>query len=76
MSSEVVYRSIASVWRTLRSMRTALYLLLVVGVASIAGSLVPQAPNSPDVVRRMYEEHPLRARSFEGLGLFDVFGSW
>ncbi|HYH27345.1 MAG TPA: cytochrome c biogenesis protein ResB, partial [Actinomycetota bacterium] len=69
-------RSLAAVWRTLRSMRTALYLLLVVGAASITGSLVPQAPNSPQNVARLFRDHPLVARIYDTLGLFDVFGSW
>jgi cytochrome c biogenesis protein len=74
--SETLYRSVTSVWRTLRSMRTALILLLVVAVASVFGSLVPQVTNTPQAVAGMYLEHPLRARIFEALGLFDVFGSW
>ena len=57
-------------------MRTALYLLLVVGAASITGSLVPQAPNSPQNVARLFRDHPLLARIYDALGLFDVFGSW
>jgi cytochrome c biogenesis protein len=75
-SSETLYRSVTSVWRTLRSMRTALILLLVVAVASVFGSLVPQVVNTPQAVARLYLEHPLRARIFEALGLFDVYGSW
>jgi cytochrome c biogenesis protein len=74
--SEMLYRSVSSVWRTLRSMRTALILLLLVAVASVFGSLVPQVVNTPQAVARMYLEHPLRARIFEALGLFDVYGSW
>ncbi len=69
-------RSLAMVWRTLRSMRTALVLLLVLAVASVAGSLVPQAPNSPEAVAAMFREHPLRAEIYARLGLFDVYGSW
>ena len=40
-------RSVALVWRTLRSMRTAIILLLMLAAASVVGSLVPQLPNSP-----------------------------
>ena len=40
-------RSVAIVWRTLRSMRTAIILLLMLAAASVVGSLVPQLPNSP-----------------------------
>ena len=70
------YQSLSSVWRTLRSMRLALILLLVVALASVAGSLVPQIPNSPPQVAALYRDHPLLARLYESAGLFDVYGSW
>ena len=73
---ESPYRSLVAVWRTLRSMRTALILLLVVAVASVFGSLVPQVGVARGAVLRMYADHPIRARVFEALGLFDVYGSW
>ncbi|MEX2275677.1 MAG: cytochrome c biogenesis protein ResB [Actinomycetota bacterium] len=69
-------RSVAMVWRSLRSMRTALILLLILALVSVAGSFVPQIPNSPLRVARDFQEHPLRSRIFDALGLFDVFGSW
>jgi cytochrome c biogenesis protein len=75
-TSETLYRSLLGVWRTLRSMRTALILLLVVAVASIFGSLVPQIGLARPAVLRLYVEHPLLARIYETLGLFDVYGSW
>lgn len=71
-----LYRSLQSVWRTLRSMRMALVLLLVVALASVAGSLVPQAVNSPQRVAMLFRDHPLLARVYERTGLFDVYGSW
>jgi cytochrome c biogenesis protein len=69
-------RSVALVWRSLRSMRTALVLLLLLALAAIAGSLIPQAGNSPLRVASLFRDHPLRARVYEALGLFDVYGSW
>jgi len=75
-TSETLYRSLVSVWRSLRSMRTALILLLVVAVASVFGSLVPQLGVARPAVFRLYVDHPLRARIYETLGLFDVYGSW
>lgn len=75
-TSETLYRSLGSVWRTLRSMRTALILLLLVGVASMLGSLVPQVVNSPDAVADLFQDRPLLARVYRALGLFDVYGSW
>ena len=69
-------RSTALVWRTLRSMRTALILLLMLALASVAGSLVPQWPNSPERVIRFQLDHPLVGAFYGRAGLFDVFGSW
>jgi cytochrome c biogenesis protein len=69
-------QSLALVWRTLRSMRTALILLLMLALASVAGSLVPQWPNSPARVLEYRADHPLAGALYERLGLFDVYGSW
>ncbi len=68
--------SVALVWRTLRSMRTALILLFMLALASIAGSLIPQEPNTPDKVGQYLRDHPLAGRFYQHAGLFDVFGSW
>jgi cytochrome c biogenesis protein len=69
-------QSVALVWRTLRSMRTALILLLLIALASVAGSLVPQWPNTPDRVLQYRAAHPFWGTFFDRAGLFDVFGSW
>src|SRR5580765_2786243 len=69
-------RSVALVWRTLRSMRTALILLLLLALASVAGSLIPQWPNSPERVAQYQLDHGLWGQFLERAGLFDVFGSW
>ncbi|HEX9124098.1 MAG TPA: cytochrome c biogenesis protein ResB [Actinomycetota bacterium] len=71
-----IRQSLALVWRTLRSMRTALVLLLVLAMGAVAGSLVPQAGTSDARIAAMFRDHPLRARIYNQLGLFDVFGSW
>src|SRR5207244_2228797 len=68
-------QSLALVWRTLRSMRTAVILLLFLAAAAIAGSLVPQENVSPLRVESIFRDHPLRARVYDALGLFNVFGS-
>ncbi len=68
--------SLAAVWRSLRSMRTALILLLLLALAAVAGSLVPQLGISDDRIRQMFVDHPLRATVYEATGLFDVYGSW
>ena len=69
-------RSVALVWRTLRSMRTALVLLLLLASASIVGSLIPQWPNSPARVLQYKASHALIGSFYERAGFFDVFGSW
>ena len=69
-------QSVALVWRTLRSMRTALILLLLIALASIAGSLLPQRPNSPERVLQYRAEHRFWGTFLDRAGLFDVFGSW
>jgi cytochrome c biogenesis protein len=57
-------------------MRTALMLLLLLALGSVAGSLVPQLPNSPDRVASYLAAHPFWGEFFRRAGLFDVFGSW
>ncbi len=69
-------QSVAIVWRTLRSMRTALILLLMIALASVAGSLLPQWPNTPERVLQYRVDHPFWGSFFDRAGLFDVFGSW
>ena len=69
-------QSVALVWRTLRSMRTALILLLLLALASLVGSLIPQIPNSPERVASYQVEHPLVGAIYRRAGFFDVFGSW
>jgi cytochrome c biogenesis protein len=72
-----VRRAVAVVWRSLRSMRTALVLLLLVGLASMAGALVPQrGVADPRRIARLFTDHPLWARFLDRAGLFNVYGSW
>ncbi len=75
-SPPTLRRSTAMVWRSLRSMRTALVLLLLVALAAVAGSLVPQVGVADARIAATFRAHPLRARIFDQLGLFDVYGSW
>src|SRR3954454_900694 len=69
-------KSVALVWRTLRSMRTAIILLLMLAAAAVVGSLIPQIPNSPQRVAAYQLAHPFRAKVYQDAGFFDVFGSW
>ena len=62
-------------WATLTSMRTALALLLLLGLAAIPGSLLPQRPTNPFGVAQYLLDHPDTGPWLERLGFFDVFGS-
>lgn len=68
-------QSVALVWRTLRSMRTALVLLGMLAAASVIGSLLPQIPNSEPRVVSYLRDHHVIGDLFLRLGFFDVFGS-
>jgi cytochrome c biogenesis protein len=69
-------KSVALVWRTLRSMRTAIILLLMLAAASVVGSLVPQLPSSPNAAAAFMQNHVFWGKAFQAAGFFDVFGSW
>src|ERR687897_3515131 len=75
-SGPTVRQSVALVWRTLRSMRTALILLLILAAAAVIGSLLPQIPNSPERVGRDLDDHGVWGSFLFRAGFFDVYGSW
>lgn len=62
-------------WRQLTSMRTALLLLLLLALAAVPGSLVPQRSSNPNGVIQYFKEKPDLAPILDGLQLFDVFNS-
>lgn len=62
-------------WRQLTSMRTALILLLLLAVASVPGSLIPQRTQNPMRVREYFVNDPTVAKIFDRLSLFDVYSS-
>jgi cytochrome c biogenesis protein len=62
-------------WRQLTSMRTALVLLLLLALAAIPGSLVPQRSADPNGVVQYFTDHPDLAPVLDAVQLFDVFGS-
>jgi len=62
-------------WRQLTSMRTALILLMLMGIAAIPGSLIPQRPANPMAVRDFFKANPDLARWYERASLFDVYAS-
>ncbi|WP_035783016.1 cytochrome c biogenesis protein ResB [Arthrobacter sp. H14] len=63
------------VWRQLTSMRTALFLLLLLAVAAVPGSLFPQRPANPAVVTQYIEENPVTGPWLDRFQLFDVYSS-
>ena len=72
-----VRRSLALVWRSLRSMRTALVLLFMLAVASVFGSLVPQrGVADPRRIIGLQTDHPVLFQWLDRAGLLNVYGSW
>ncbi len=62
-------------WRQLTSMRTALVLLLLLALAAIPGSIVPQEDVDSIGVSRWQDAHPKLTPVYETLGLFSVYDS-
>lgn len=62
-------------WRQLTSMRTALILLMLLGLAAIPGSLIPQRSQNPIAVRQYFIDSPELARWIERLSGFTVYSS-
>ena len=60
-------------WRQLTSMRTALILLLLTGLAAIPGSLLPQRTNGPIPVQDYFKANPELAKFLDKLWMFDVY---
>ena len=63
------------IWRQLTSMKTALFLLLLLALAAIPGSLVPQRSADPNGVVRYREEDPELYALLDSLQLFDTYTS-
>lgn len=62
-------------WRQLTSMRTALLLLLLLGIASIPGSLFPQRTQNPMKVRDYLATHGAVGTWLDRFRFFDVYSS-
>jgi cytochrome c biogenesis protein len=62
-------------WRQLTSMRTALFLLFLLAVAAVPGSVFPQRGVAPLRVRDYFAEHPTLAPIMDDLSLFDVYAA-
>ncbi len=62
-------------WRQLTSMRTALFLLLLLAVAAVPGSVLPQRDADPAAAARFLDENPGTGPWLDRLGLLDVYAS-
>ncbi|MDQ0894570.1 cytochrome c biogenesis protein ResB [Agromyces ramosus] len=62
-------------WRQLTSMRTALLLLLLLAIAAVPGSLVPQRSSDPNGVTQYFNDNPRLAPILDGFQMFDVYTS-
>ena len=62
-------------WRQLTSMRTALLLLLLLAIAAVPGSLVPQRSSDPNGVTQYFADNPTLAPVLDNFQLFDVYTS-
>ncbi|KAA9111482.1 cytochrome c biogenesis protein ResB [Microbacterium rhizomatis] len=62
-------------WRQLTSMRTALVLLLLLAIAAVPGSIVPQRSADPNGVTQYFASNPDLAPVLDKLQLFDVYSS-
>ena len=62
-------------WRQLTSMRTALVLLLLLAIAAVPGSIVPQRSADPNGVSQYFTDNPDLAPVLDTLQLFDVYTS-
>ena len=62
-------------WRQLTSMRTALFLLLLLAIAAIPGSLVPQVSSDPNGVVQYKAANPGLASVLDTLQVFTTYTS-
>ncbi|WP_084105175.1 cytochrome c biogenesis protein ResB [Demequina sp. NBRC 110056] len=63
------------IWRQVTSMRVALILLILLALASIPGSVLPQWPQDAANTQGFIDENPFWGPLLDRLGFLDVFGS-
>ena len=63
------------IWRQVTSMRVALILLLLLALAAIPGSVLPQWPQNASDTAAFLAENPTWGPILDRLGFLDVFGS-
>jgi len=62
-------------WRQLTSMKTALWLLLLLAAAAVPGSIYPQRSADPNGVVLYFRNNPELAKWLDRFQLFDVYSS-
>ncbi|MCS6711310.1 cytochrome c biogenesis protein ResB [Brachybacterium sp. EF45031] len=62
-------------WRQLTSMQTALFLLMLLAIAAVPGSLYPQRNVNPGLTEQYLANNGRWAEILDRLGFFDVFSS-
>lgn len=62
-------------WRQLTSMRTALFLLLLLAIAAIPGAALPQRSIDPGAVAVFIADQGSVGRAMDAVGLFEVYRS-
>ena len=62
-------------WRQLTSMRTALFLLLLLAIGAIPGSTFPQRSIDPARTAQWIADHPTAGPVLDRLGFFEVYAS-
>ncbi|MFV2145688.1 MULTISPECIES: cytochrome c biogenesis protein ResB [Isoptericola] len=62
-------------WRQLTSMRVALLLLMLLAVAAVPGSILPQRSQDPAAVVEYLGENPATGEWLDRFGFFEVFSS-
>ncbi|MFD1715275.1 cytochrome c biogenesis protein ResB [Amnibacterium flavum] len=67
--------SLRFAWRQLTSMRTALFLLLLLAIAAVPGSLVPQRSSDPNGVSQYAQSNPDLFPIIDWFQGFDVYTS-
>ncbi len=70
-----VWGTLRWAWTQLTSMRTALFLLLLLAIAAVPGSLFPQRPANPAVVTQYIKDNPGAGPWLDRFQLFDVYSS-
>src|SRR5699024_2657891 len=63
------------IWTQLTSMPTALFLLLMLAVAAVPGSIFPQRSVNPELVTQYLDQHPVAGPWLERFQMFEVYSS-